>query len=154
MPIKVWATEWICVICDRVVKPGSGYRKYCSKGCHSMGARFRDQRPKQVSCRRCGVSIDLIERDKNGRLRNVNALLCGKCRKDSRALPIDIYGLAERDGINCLYCGEVVDLSIPSPDNMSPSIDHIKPWSLGGSNEASNLALLHRICNVRKGVAF
>lgn len=46
-----------------------------------------------------------------------------------------------RDGYRCLHCGATEDLSL----------DHIYPYSLGGSDDPSNLQTLCRPCNSRKG---
>ena len=47
----------------------------------------------------------------------------------------------ERDGWECLHCGSGDDLTL----------DHIVPWSAGGSDEIDNLQTLCRPCNSRKG---
>jgi len=47
----------------------------------------------------------------------------------------------ERDGYRCRLCGRSRDLTL----------DNICPWSLGGSDEISNLQTLCRPCNCRKG---
>jgi 5-methylcytosine-specific restriction endonuclease McrA len=46
-----------------------------------------------------------------------------------------------RDGFKCLDCGSVDHLSV----------DHIRPRSLGGSDDFDNLQTLCRRCNSRKG---
>ena len=46
-----------------------------------------------------------------------------------------------RDGSRCRYCG---DCEGPF------SLDHIKPWSRGGSDEAKNLCVSCRSCNSKK----
>lgn len=46
-----------------------------------------------------------------------------------------------RDGWRCLHCGRTDDLTL----------DHIVPWSAGGSDEPDNLQTLCRSCNSRKG---
>lgn len=46
-----------------------------------------------------------------------------------------------RDDHRCRHCGATENLSL----------DHIKPWSLGGSDEPDNLQTLCRSCNSRKG---
>lgn len=47
----------------------------------------------------------------------------------------------ERDGWACLHCGAMTNLSL----------DHVEPWSLGGSDDESNLQTLCLPCNVSKG---
>jgi hypothetical protein len=47
----------------------------------------------------------------------------------------------ERDGLACRRCG--------TPDDLT--LDHVIPWSAGGSDDASNLQTLCRSCNARKG---
>jgi 5-methylcytosine-specific restriction endonuclease McrA len=47
----------------------------------------------------------------------------------------------DRDGRRCLHCGTARALSL----------DHIHPYSLGGSDEPDNLQTLCRPCNSRKG---
>ena len=41
----------------------------------------------------------------------------------------------ERDGWICQICFIPVDPEIKWPDNMSPTLDHIKPWLEGGSHD-------------------
>lgn len=50
----------------------------------------------------------------------------------------------ERDGYKCKKCGS----------RKNPSIDHIKPVALGGSNEPDNLQTLCRSCNSKKGASY
>jgi len=47
----------------------------------------------------------------------------------------------DRDGRRCLHCGTTKALSL----------DHIHPYSLGGSDDPSNLQTLCRPCNSSKG---
>lgn len=46
-----------------------------------------------------------------------------------------------RDGHRCVTCGSLERLTL----------DHIYPWSLGGSDEPSNLQTMCQPCNSRKG---
>ncbi|NUO57264.1 MAG: hypothetical protein HOV78_11400 [Hamadaea sp.] len=48
-----------------------------------------------------------------------------------------------RDGWKCVQCGAMAPLSL----------DHIWPWSLGGSDRPENLQTLCMPCNLRKGAS-
>lgn len=59
-------------------------------------------------------------------------------RKISSTVRLAVY---ERDGWACVDCGAVEGLSL----------DHIHPWSLGGSDDFDNLQTMCRPCNSSKG---
>lgn len=59
--------------------------------------------------------------------------------------------LAERDGWWCWLCGGEIDPTLPPNTSASGTVDHLVPRSRGGGNEAANLRLAHRRCNVRRG---
>ena len=40
--------------------------------------------------------------------------------------------IGERDGWICGICDEPIDKTLRFPNQQSPSLDHIKPLSLGG----------------------
>jgi len=50
-----------------------------------------------------------------------------------------------RDGLACCYCGEAVE------DGAKLTLDHITPYSRGGSNEATNLVTCCHRCNSSRG---
>jgi 5-methylcytosine-specific restriction endonuclease McrA len=59
-----------------------------------------------------------------------------------RKIPADVRALVyARDGFVCVECGAAEGLSL----------DHIYPWSLGGSDHETNLRTLCRPCNSHKG---
>lgn len=66
--------------------------------------------------------------------------------------PLTVFDLAERDGAICHLCQEPVDMTIPGRDRFGPTVDHIVPVKLGGTNDPSNLALAHKFCNASRGV--
>lgn len=63
--------------------------------------------------------------------------------------------LAEED--TCGICGQPVDRALRlgpdgKPHPLSPEVDEIIPFSLGGSPlERSNVRIAHRACNQRRG---
>jgi 5-methylcytosine-specific restriction endonuclease McrA len=86
--------------------------------------------------------------------RPANTLRCDWCAAHARPKRYSLTAaqVAERDGTDCKWCGHDVDLSlIGSRSKWAPSVDHIIPWALGGTNEPSNLQLMHRVCNAQKG---
>jgi hypothetical protein len=64
--------------------------------------------------------------------------------QDSRIIPAPIRRqVFERDGYQCVYCR--------SDENLQ--IDHVYPWSKGGTHDLENLQVLCRSCNIRKGAS-
>jgi len=59
--------------------------------------------------------------------------------------------IIERDGWRCYLCGRPIPEDVPVLDPDALTLDHVKPWSQGGSDEASNLRPAHRECNREKG---
>ena len=51
-----------------------------------------------------------------------------------------------RDGMACAYCGADAETS-------QLTLDHVKPFSQGGSNGTNNLITACLICNSRRGTA-
>lgn len=140
-----------CQNCGRDFDRGLTTRAYCSKGClwryHNNGKKPRQiQRP----CARCGTPIDYNEVGEGGRLLKADTIKCRACRRPG-SMPTSVAFLVERDGADCRLCGDPVDLALVWPHRMSATRDHIVPFALGGSNDASNLQLAHFSCNVRKG---
>lgn len=59
----------------------------------------------------------------------------------SKAVRMEVYA---RDGGVCSYCDELL-----SEEEFT--VDHIYPWSLGGSDELESLTVACRPCNSSKG---
>ena len=59
----------------------------------------------------------------------------------------NIRTLLKRDGDTCKLCGSLFTNAF---DGSEVHIDHITPISRGGSNDISNLQLLHAQCNNKK----
>lgn len=60
---------------------------------------------------------------------------------------ITARALYERDGGVCWLCGGMCNIDADTNDNDYPSVDHIKPISLGGKDSWDNVRLAHRLCN-------
>jgi hypothetical protein len=66
----------------------------------------------------------------------------GAMRPARKRIPDGIrFEVFQRDGYKCLHCGTDENLSL----------DHIHPYSLGGTDAIKNLQTLCRPCNSRKG---
>ena len=63
-----------------------------------------------------------------------------------------------RDGFSCVDCGTpvfaLINKSRQGTGDMQAEIDHIVPFSLGGSNESSNLQTLCSPCNKKKSDSY
>lgn len=64
----------------------------------------------------------------------------------------DRLAIYERDSWVCQICSLPVDVGSGFNDNFAPSLDHIIPRSLGGSDDPVNLRTAHRVCNSIRGV--
>ena len=100
--------------------------------------------------RRSRGGIALCPDCRRNRHRAINARRNHKRRAAGYA-SMNINDLALRDGQRCHLCHRKIDLSLSGRATWGPTIDHILPVSLGGTNDPSNLALAHRCCNVRRG---
>ncbi len=66
--------------------------------------------------------------------------------KPSRYIPLAVrVDVLSRDGYKCIFCGR-------NSKEVTLEIDHILPFSRGGSNEINNLQTLCFDCNRGKGV--
>lgn len=128
--------------------------RYCHPHCRALKHRS-PARPRESSCTQCGAAITFAGRDSSGALhRNQASRRCSSCA--ARVRP-HRYGMtakqvADRDGTICRWCNEEVDFSlVGTRTKWAPSVDHVIPWSRGGTNGPANLQLLHRVCNAEKG---
>lgn len=157
-----------CLTCS---SPVQGKLKYCSPDCypqctvtwcsergriaglcwrHDSQRRNIGELRTEFSCGICGDEIAPV--NQNGLAIKANTRLCSPCRAGYRASSgISITALILRDGLDCSLCFQPIDTSLTWPNPGSISIDHIRPRSLGGSNDPSNLALSHLGCNCSKG---
>jgi len=116
---------------------------YCSNH-HEYNKRNGTPYPPARDCTLCGTEFASIQTKQR---------LCETCSLPTQNARhgVNPARLADRDGADCGLCGEPVELSLRFPHPMSPSVDHVVPWSLGGSHDLANLQLAHLSCNCRKG---
>lgn len=72
-------------------------------------------------------------------------------RRAAGQLTLSVFDLADRDGSFCNICKKKINMDLPGSHKWGPTIDHLLPVSMGGSNEPGNLALAHRQCNTVRG---
>lgn len=140
-----------CKSCEAEYKSGEGVgRKFCSYRCMQLWNTYDGSIPSlDFDCAMCGEHIARNRWDTLAQ--RSDKRLCDRCRKSKHKRHRSSVGyLAKRDGTMCGICGERVDMKLRHPDRLSPSVDHILPVALGGSNEESNLQLSHLICNLTK----
>lgn len=142
-----------CLICGDPTEYGN--RRFCSSRC-----RMKHRRSGGVlhaSCILCHVQIDLTERgltkagEDSARTRRNDARLCASCRLSRKHRHrYSARALALRDGARCGICGTDVDMDLPWPNALSPSVDHVVARSDGGTDDPTNLQLAHLRCNMVK----
>lgn len=71
-----------------------------------------------------------------------------------RLSPVVRLSVYERDRWICQLCMEPVDVGADPNSDLYPSVDHVVPRALGGSDEFENLQCAHRVCNSKKGARY
>lgn len=140
-PPKRW-----CRGCGEMLPPGASQgRRYCADECRpSVPALPAEWKP----CARCGLPVDMTARGSDGRKRRADIKMCAYCQKARYRRHKQSLGVVvARDGWDCRLCGEPVNSRLSAPNPASPSIDHVVPYSLGGSHDEENLQLAHLLCN-------
>lgn len=147
-----WAKDKRCLICGATDWDGKG-RKVCSPRCQQLLVRNGGQPPPTLTeCARCGSVIDLTERGKAGRKKRADTKMCHWC-KERRHMrhKVSVMDVVNQRGIEpCAICSDPVDLALRHPDLFRASIDHIIPYSRGGTHDLDNLQVVHLYCNFLK----
>jgi 5-methylcytosine-specific restriction endonuclease McrA len=95
-------------------------------------------------CPICGAAVD--------RSLTVRRRYCSKqCRYSSMSDRPNWRMLLRRDGDSCHICGVPVDVGAAPRTARYPTVDHITPRSLGGTDDLANLRLAHAACNTSRG---
>lgn len=86
-------------------------------------------------------------RVKQGNVRHARRTLIAGTRSEY----VDSAAVFARDANECQLCGEPIDMTARFPHPLSPSIDHAKPISRGGTHTYENVQAAHLRCNMSKG---
>lgn len=151
-PVRRWSTERMCVICGASTAGLSGRRKYCSTKCVQLARRYPDGVPEFYECAQCGAQMEAAGGSPTGRRLRNQIRLCRTCKRKRRSSKsLNVIQLAQRDGTDCSICGDAIDMTLRRPESIwGPSVDHVIPRALGGTDEPPNLALAHYWCNAVK----
>ena len=140
-------------------------KKFCTKSCHakftsklkSLNGFIPRSNVKFVNCKDCKNLFCRKSRGTRAFCKNCSALRKRAVdarkshkRRTGQILTMSVNDLAKRDGSRCNVCRKKIDLSLSGNAKWGPTIDHLIPVSLGGTNNSENLALAHRHCNVAR----
>lgn len=139
-----------CRVCGTQIAGAPRHQRYCSSICKGIANYGSSRRIWIVDCAWCDTTY--ISRLEHG------AYCSKRCNRHSRrhlegrfVVPDTLrFAIYERDRWVCQLCGRRVGRSYPANHRRAPSLDHIIPRSLGGSDEPDNLQLSHRLCNSLK----
>ena len=166
-----------CLFCNKEfieAKNKKGIRKYCSNRCRALSNYHKKCNFDRVvlikNCVWCGEEFHIKPntpmrifcsrrcRDKNyHELHPYTAHNKGsryRAKKNGNTVgKVDFEYICKRDQWVCQICGKKVNKLRKRPDPLSPSLDHIKPISLGGFHSHDNVQLAHLRCNLSKGAS-
>ncbi len=150
-----------CVHCGKVFqrKPNGLYsvcsNPQCQRAHNAMKQRSTYQcKPGSVRlCLWCGKAF--MSRPPAATLRKYCTVKCAQSarrRRDDRLFnDADIF---RRDNWMCQLCGRSVWRSKRVPHPLAPTIDHIRPKAMGGTDGLENVQCAHFMCNSQKGARF
>lgn len=117
------------------------YKRIC-KGC---AENFVTKRQNQLyCCEKCGDWMREQTKRENAKKRDA-------VQWKAANRPTWKAKIYYRDKGICQLCYKPIDLTLEHPNQMSFSIDHIVPVSMGGDHILKNLQSAHLICNSKRG---
>ena len=102
----------------------------------------------QGACHVCGA--DFLSRGASSRYCSRPCARKAQRRRNWIAYP-ERLAIYKRDGYVCHICGESASREFDHADPWSPTLDHLVPRSLGGSDSPENLSTAHLWCNSVRG---
>ena len=136
------ARTFTCKTCGRDFQT-TGWPLFCSPLCSYLDRHNPSCEVVRSTCRACGRTI----------LWHSARTYCSTTCKRNRPQRWRKHALAvhERDQWTCLLCGTPTLREWVKGDMRSPTLDHIMPRSLGGSDDIGNLRTAHWLCNSIRG---
>lgn len=169
--VYVWLTEnkkhlFECKCCGKEFRTNDNKQMFCSVKCVND---YRREDGNLFKCEHCNKEF-------SGRKNHQNRFCCRECFLNHIGVEkwkykkrfcdithirrakllgveyedINVKKVFQDNGYVCKLCGEVVDISLPYPNKMSASLDHIRPLSKGGTHTYNNVQLAHLGCNLFK----
>jgi len=138
-----------CKECGKVIQPSSRAKAYCSPECKYVASKGGSRNIWVKDCAWCKTVFVA----RLGHYRYCSSRCSRQATRGPErfVVPDTVrFAIYERDRWVCQLCGKKVGRSYPPNHRRSPSLDHIIPRSLGGSDEPDNLQLSHRDCNSLK----
>lgn len=145
-----WGTKSTCKVCGLDGESPEWTlqsRSFCSANCGAIWRKYDGEVPTHFLCVVCATPVPYA---RPGRWRRrSDSAYCDAHARHGR-IEVKAPQLAAETGAWCRLCGMAVDMDVRHPDPMSPTVDHIVPRALGGSDDRSNLQLAHKSCNSSK----
>lgn len=158
----------ICQQCGKEFMSQATQQKYCSYEC-SIKAHTKPEN--RFKCKYCGKEFNGQKNSQNkfcsrgcylkqigadswdckdyGRITDISHIRRAKYYGVEYE-KINLIDIFERDNWTCKICDKKIDDSLPYPNPMSASLDHIIPLSKGGSHTLNNVQSSHLSCNIKK----
>lgn len=131
-PWKLWRPGKACATCGEWIDKPIHNRQYCSRDCSNKV--WRKQNLERIRERNREASRRRHARKRSTQVKHFTD-------KDVRMTHGDV----------CYLCGEKINFRLKFPHPNSPTVDHIVPLSRGGSHTLENAAMVHFLCNNKKG---
>ena len=132
-PWELWILGGNCVVCGKWADGTIRNQRFCSMECNL--ADWKRRNPERL--RELGR-----EHVRRRRARILETQVDKFTDKDVRMAHGDI----------CYLCNEKINFRLKHPNPKSPSLDHVIPLSRGGTHTLDNAAMVHYVCNQKKGV--
>lgn len=129
-----------------------------SDGCIGVPAAYRREQYSKIWQGEIGKALRRKAQEPRDRaVDSVKAKRSKRPKTGRRRGPLPTMAVANRDGWVCHLCGKDIDRErrhwAGNPDPLALSIDHVIPWSKGGTDDLDNLRAAHWRCNVSRGNA-